>query len=252
MVLHCPPVQIIIRADKGKNSSLTSQVAECSLTAHSENCSSNISSVKSGLQLCPSTIDTSNSKDLIKTCSALIWFGLIIYLLLHLCFLKDACWGLLARLSPTLCEVLNLNSRSFESHQILSSSDACNWDWKLDSAPSTHHTQVLTLRILVHFQVDRQVDTSIDRHALLQVEFNSARIICFFRVPLSVPKTKTTNLNIFWWGTRSDFHIDIKTIAMHCMACVCSYSPSFRRAMSFVWFEKLGWTTTLLTLMCFL
>ena len=38
----------------------------------------------------------------------------------------------------------------------------------------------------------------------------------------------------------------------HCRAWISSNSPSFRRAMSFVWFEKLGWTTTLLTLMCFL
>ena len=29
-------------------------------------------------------------------------------------------------------------------------------------------------------------------------------------------------------------------------------SPSFNSAMSFVWFEKLGWTITLLTRMCFL
>ena len=194
MALHCPPVQIIIRADRGKNSSLTSQVAECSLTAHSENCSSNISSVKSGLQLCPSTIDTSNSKDNNKNLLSfdLVWFywdfirkslkngSDTVYALLHLCFLKDACRGLLTRLSPALCEVLNLNSGSFESHKILPSLDACNLDWKLDSDPSTHHTQVLTLRILVHFQVDRQVDTSIDRHALLQVAFNSARMICFF------------------------------------------------------------------------
>ena len=214
MVLHCPPVQIIIRADRGKNSSLTSQVAECSLTAHIENCSSNISSVKSGLQLCPSTIDTSNSKDNNKNLLSfdLVWFywdvirkslkkgSDTVYVLLHLCFLKDACWGLLARLSPTLCEVLNLNSRSFESHQILSSLDACKLDWKLDSDPSTHHTQVLTLRILVHFQVDRQVDTSKDRHAPLKVEFNFTHILCFPNSPLSVPKRKTAIQNYFWRG----------------------------------------------------
>ena len=123
-----------------------------------------------------------------------------VYVLLHLCFLKDACWGLLTRLSPTLYEVLNLNSRSFDSHQILPSLDACNLDWKLDSDPSTHHTQVLTLRILVHFQVDRQVDTSKDRHAPLKVEFNFTHILCFPNSPLSVPKRKTAIQNYFWRG----------------------------------------------------
>ena len=214
MVLHCPPIQIIIRADRGKNSSLTSQVAECSLPAHSENCSSNIPSVKSGLQLCPSTIDTSNSKDNNKNLLSfdLVWFywdsirkslkngSDTVYVLLHLCFLKDACRGLLTRLSPALCEVLNLNSGSFESHKILPSLDACNLDWKLYSVPSTHHTQVLTLRILVHFQVDRQVDTSKDRHAPLKVEFNFTHILCFPNSPLSVPKRKTAIQNYFWRG----------------------------------------------------
>ena len=51
-----------------------------------------------------------------------------VYVILHLCFLKDACRGLRTRLSPSLCEVLNLYSISSEFHQILSPLDAYNLD----------------------------------------------------------------------------------------------------------------------------
>ena len=238
MVLHCPPVQIIIRADRGKNSSLTSQVAECSLTAHSENCSSNIPSVKSGLQLCPSTIDTSNSKDNNKNLLTfdLVWF----YWNFIRKFFKEWLRHCICAFAPLLFEgrLPRTPHPSFPSlvwsfksifyivwiYQILPSFDACNLDWKLDSDPSTHHTQVLTLRILVHFQVDRQVDTSKDRHALLKVEFNFTHILCFPNSSLSVPKRKTAVQNFFLTVNISKPNFDVE---FHAQVAVVGWDVFF-------------------------